>query len=67
MDERGITGFNANIEEHCVVRPKRELPCKDLDLDCLPDADGAVPFGSYNRCYAYDTEQGNCPFIPICK
>ncbi|RKY83299.1 hypothetical protein DRQ09_10255 [candidate division KSB1 bacterium] len=44
---------------------RRELPCKDLDLDCLPDKDGTVPFGSYHKCYLYDPDKGSCPFLPM--
>ena len=44
---------------------KKEIPCKDMDIDCLPDSDGFVPFGSYIRCYFYDPDKGGCPFLPI--
>ena len=44
---------------------RRELPCKDMDLDCLPDNTGSVPFGSYLRCFLYDPDKGSCPFLPI--
>ena len=44
---------------------KIEIPCKDLDLDCLPDNEGLVPFGSYERCYLYDPDQGMCPLMPV--
>jgi len=44
---------------------KRELPCKDLDLDCLPDEHGCIPFGSYRSCYLYDPDKGSCPFLPL--
>ena len=44
---------------------KRELPCKDLDLDCLPGKDGIIPFGSYTKCYLYDSKKGSCPFLPM--
>lgn len=39
----------------------REIPCKDMDYDCFA-FDGRVPFGSYNRCYAYAPERGRCIF-----
>lgn len=42
-----------------------ELPCKDMDPDCLPDEFGSVPFGDYRHCYAYDPKKGLCPFLPI--
>jgi hypothetical protein len=42
-----------------------EIPCKDLDVDCLPDEEGDVPFGNYTCCYFYDKEQGMCPFLPF--
>ena len=44
---------------------RRELPCKDMDLDCLPDTGGDVPFGSYVKCYLYDPDKGSCPFLPF--
>lgn len=44
---------------------RRELPCKDLDMDCLSDQNGNVPFGSYVRCYLYDPDKGSCPFLPL--
>ena len=40
---------------------RREVPCKDLDLDCFA-FDGVVPFGDYRRCHAYDPETGRCIF-----
>jgi len=30
----------------------KEIPCKDMDIDCFA-LDGSIPFGSYQRCYAY--------------
>jgi hypothetical protein len=39
----------------------REIPCKDMDLDCLA-SDGKIPFGSYKRCYEYAPELGKCIF-----
>ncbi len=39
----------------------REIPCKDLDLDCLA-LDGKIPFGAYRRCYEYAPELGRCIF-----
>jgi hypothetical protein len=39
----------------------KEIPCKDMDLDCLA-LDGRVPFGSYRRCYEYAPELGRCIF-----
>ena len=47
------------------LEDKKEIPCKDMDLDCLPDDNGLVPFGSYIKCYLYDSDMGNCPFLPI--
>jgi len=44
---------------------RKELPCKDLDIDCLPDNKGDVPFGSYQRCFLYDFKKGSCPFLPM--
>jgi hypothetical protein len=40
----------------------RELPCRDMDLDCLT---GEKPFGSYGRCYAYAPELGRCPLVGL--
>ena len=40
----------------------RELPCRDMDLDCLT---GEKPFGSYCRCYAYAPELGKCPLLGL--
>ncbi len=42
-----------------------ELPCKDMDMDCLPDKEGFIPFGNYAHCYIYAPEKGMCPFLPI--
>ncbi len=44
---------------------RRELPCKDMDLDCLPGRRGEIPFGSYVKCYLYDPDKGSCPFLPF--
>jgi hypothetical protein len=44
---------------------KREIPCRDMDIDCLPDESGCPPFGSYSRCFLYEPEKGSCPFLPI--
>jgi len=55
----------ALIESHFQFEDRIELPCKDMDLDCLTDENGEIPFGSYAQCYAYDMEQGVCPFLPI--
>ena len=44
---------------------KKEIPCKDMDFDCLPDCEGNIPFGGYLRCYLYDPDKGSCPFLPI--
>lgn len=47
------------------LEDKKEIPCKDMDLDCLPDDNGFTPFGGYIKCYLYDSDKGSCPFIPI--
>jgi len=60
-------------ELFCQIKPihivheeqRRELPCKDMDLDCLIDEHGNVPFGSYVQCYLYDVDKGSCPFLPF--
>ncbi|GAB4322556.1 MAG: hypothetical protein Kow0074_14190 [Candidatus Zixiibacteriota bacterium] len=41
---------------------RREIPCRDLDLDCFA-FDGQVPFGEYTRCQAYAPELGRCIFL----
>lgn len=41
---------------------RREIPCRDLDLDCFA-FDGVVPFGDYMRCQAYAPELGRCIFL----
>ena len=41
---------------------RREIPCKDLDLDCFA-FDGIIPFGDYPRCHAYDTQAGRSIFL----
>lgn len=56
---------NHLIEAHMSWIERKEIPCKDLDFDCLPGDDDTVPFGSYTRCFAYDSEQGICPFVPF--
>jgi len=40
---------------------RREIPCKDLDLDCFA-FDGVIPFGDYRKCHTYDPEAGRCIF-----
>jgi len=55
------------VEEYIELSDRIEMPCKDMDLDCLPDADGNIPFGSYSCCYMYDSQQGICPFLPITR
>lgn len=47
-------------EERMLVNFK-EVPCKDMDLDCLA-MDGRIPFGSYKKCYEYAPELGRCIF-----
>jgi hypothetical protein len=39
----------------------KEIPCKDMDLDCLA-LDGRIPFGNYRKCYEYAPELGRCIF-----
>ena len=39
----------------------REIPCKDMDLDCLA-LDGKIPFDDYRKCYEYAPELGRCMF-----
>jgi len=59
------SGFKqVQVFEH---KYKKEIPCKDMDLDCLPDERGEVPFGNYEKCYLYDQNKGICPFLPIDK
>ncbi len=41
---------------------RREVPCKDLDLDCFA-FDGVIPFGDYGRCQQYDPDAGRCIFL----
>ncbi len=53
------------VESNIVRQDRIEIPCKDLDLDCMPDESGQVPFGSYENCYKYAPEQGICPLTPI--
>ena len=48
-------------EEKLLTDP-RELPCRDMDLDCLT---GERPFGSYRRCYVYAPEMGKCPLLGL--
>jgi hypothetical protein len=51
----------APVEVKKFVDP-RELPCRDMDLDCLM---GEKPFGSYHRCYVYAPELGRCPLLGL--
>ena len=44
---------------------KKEIPCKDMDIDCLPDNQGHIPFGNYLKCFLYEPDKGSCPFQPI--
>jgi len=50
-----------NSQEQRNLDDFREIPCKDLDLDCF-GLDGKTPFGSYHRCYDYAPELGRCVF-----
>ena len=50
-----IAGEERNLKDF------KEIPCKDLDIDCLA-LDGKIPFGSYKRCYEYAPELGKCLF-----
>ena len=59
------THFQYEIQE--IRQNPIEIPCKDLDMDCLPDEEGHIPFGDYTCCYLYDKEQGMCPFLPFRK
>jgi len=59
---------NININRYALYskkEDKKEIPCKDMDIDCLSDSEGSLPFGSYVKCYLYDPDKGNCPFLPI--
>jgi hypothetical protein len=51
----------ARTREVPVWPDRREIPCKDLDLDCFA-FDGIIPFGDYRRCHAYEPEAGRCIF-----
>ena len=59
--------FHTLTEMHVQREDRIEIPCKDMDLDCLPDENGGIPFGNYTMCYAYDPEKGMCPFTPFRK
>ena len=51
------------IARQPIVWPdRREVPCRDLDLDCFA-LDGLAPFGNYARCQAYAPELGRCIFL----
>jgi hypothetical protein len=47
--------------EERVIKDYKEIPCKDMDLDCFA-FDGKIPFGSYEKCYNYAPELGRCIF-----
>jgi hypothetical protein len=49
------------LVEERILTDFKEIPCKDMDLDCLA-LDGRTPFGSYKRCYEYAPELGRCIF-----
>ena len=52
-----------SVARQPIVWPeRREVPCRDLDLDCFA-FDGLVPFGGYARCQAYAPELGRCIFL----
>ena len=50
------------FSESIVWPDRREIPCRDLDLDCFA-FDGVIPFGGYSRCQAYAPELGRCIFL----
>lgn len=60
-----ILSKNFLLEHVLEHKGKKEIPCKDMDLDCLPDRHNNVPFGNYKKCFAYDPLQGTCPFLPM--
>jgi hypothetical protein len=55
----------ASLARPSLVWPdRREIPCRDLDLDCFA-LDGLVPFNDYGRCQAYAPELGRCIFLTV--
>ena len=62
MKAKGIEGLVSDLpKEERRLTDFKEIPCKDMDLDCLA-LDGRTPFGSYKRCYEYAPELGRCIF-----
>ncbi|MBD3298536.1 MAG: hypothetical protein GF341_07780 [candidate division Zixibacteria bacterium] len=60
-----MTVFTLERNAHAtsIIWPeRREIPCRDLDLDCF-GFDGQIPFGDYARCQAYAPELGRCIFL----
>lgn len=59
--------YPVHMEKEYTVKPANpvEIPCKDMDLECLPDKNGEVPFGNYKLCLAFDFSQGLCPFVSL--
>ncbi len=63
MDPKNSKKFQHAL--HYIWEERKEIPCKDMDVDCLPDKNGDIPFGSYFMCHKYDRESGGCPFLPM--
>ena len=62
MRTKGIHELVSDLpKEERKLTDFKEIPCKDMDLDCLA-LDGRTPFGSYKRCYEYAPELGRCIF-----
>lgn len=58
-----VSTFDLNSQPTAIIWPeRREIPCRDLDLDCFA-FDGQIPFGDYARCQAYAPELGRCIFL----
>ena len=62
MREQSLNKFLGIVSvEERVIKDYKEIPCKDMDLDCFA-FDGEKPFGSYEKCYNYAPELGRCIF-----
>jgi hypothetical protein len=55
------TLISSVLREERTLANFKEIPCKDMDLDCFA-LDGTIPFGSYKKCYQYAPELGKCIF-----
>jgi len=62
MPYKSLPGIlEVDVQEERKLDDYREIPCKDLDLDCFA-LDGKIPFSDYRKCFNYAPQLGKCFF-----